>query len=187
LEENIMKKINLVFICFAIALATLSCSSDDDGDVLNNSGVLSLGETEIQLRAGVIQDFGSFNDNLYNFDITLISSDINTSQSEPFPSDNVISGIYFELFSTNPDDLAVGDYTQVDFENISNQTFEYAEVFLNLDVSLDEENGEFFELTSGSLTVISNAPVYEIEFSGTDSEGREISGNYSGTLTVIEE
>ena len=180
-----MKKVYLVFLSFTVALLTLSCSGDDDGDVVNNSSNdVKVGDIEFELKAGVIEDFGSFNNDLYNFDITLISSDVDTSQSVPSPTEDIISGIYFELFSTNSDDLAVGEYSLVNYEDISNQTFEYADVFLDVDVSQDEVDGDISRLTSGNLTVISNAPVYEIEFSGVDSEGREISGNYKGMLSV---
>ena len=181
-----MKKVYLAFLSFTVALLTLSCSGDDDGDVVNNSSNnMKVDDIEFELKAGVIEDFGSFNNDLYNFDITLISSDVDTSQSVPSPTEDIISGIYFELFSTNPDDLAVGEYKLVDIEeDVSNKTFDYAFVFLDLDVSSGEIDGEPSGLTSGSLNVISNAPDYEIEFSGIDSEGREISGNYKGMLSM---
>ncbi len=40
-------------------------------------------------------------------------------------------------------------------------------------------------LVEGSLKIISNAPEYEIEFSGVDNLGREISGVYKGSLIII--
>ena len=36
-----------------------------------------------------------------------------------------LAELYFELFTDNEEDLAVGDYNQVSLEDIDAQTFEY--------------------------------------------------------------
>ena len=60
-----MKKINLFLISYALVFFTVSCSSDDDGDVLNNPETLSIGDTEIQLKAGALENIESFNGLLF--------------------------------------------------------------------------------------------------------------------------
>ena len=181
-----MKKINLVFMCFALALATLSCSSDDDGGVVNNPGILSIGETEIQLKAGAIQNSGSF-DGLTIFDLTLLNSNIITVDVEPIPENNIVTLISFELITDSSQNLTEGEYGLFDFSDITSQTMASVAILENVDLSSETEIDEPPFFVEGSLQVISNGPQYEIEFSGVDNLGREISGNYKGTLTIIEE
>ncbi|QTY26114.1 hypothetical protein [Flavobacterium sp. CS20] len=52
----------------------------------------------------------------------------------------------------------------------------------NIDISSETEIDEPPFLVEGNLQVISNSPEYEIEFSGVDNLGREISGYYKGSL-----
>ena len=178
-----MKKIYRITLFLLIAISIVSCGSDDDSSS-STSGVLRIGDSEYSLRAGVIEDFGTFDGDLYNFDITLVSSNISTVDGELTTDETLVNFIYFELFTSTELDLEVGVYNLVDnFGDIADKTFVYAEVAENFNSTLDEENGTFAELTSGSINVISNGPTYEFEFNGEDTQGRVISGTYRGSLS----
>lgn len=181
-----MKKINLFLISYALVFFTVSCSSDDDGDVLNNPGTLSIGDTEIQLKAGALENIESFN-GITSFDLILLDSNITIVQGQPFPENNVVNAINFELFTDASQDLAEGVYLLDDSFEITPQTIGSVALLENVDVNSETEIDEPPFFVEGSLEIISNGPQYEIEFSGVDNLGRDINGSYQGTLTVIEE
>lgn len=177
-----MKKIPyLLFVAFVLTLS--ACSNDDDNpDVNLQENFLKIGDTEYVLKAGSIEDFGLYQSGLYNFDITLITSTVTNVGGEFVPQDQIISGIYFELYTNTENDLSEGTYSKVDFEDIGHQTFEYAEIAEGVDASTEDETGTFTELIQGSIEVISNGPEYEFQFSGVDNLGQNISGYYKGSL-----
>jgi len=178
-----MKRFYFIF-AFVFLVA---CSNDDDNiNTSSPNNFLKLDDAEIELKAGVIEDFGLYETNLYNFDITLINSNLVEVDGELTTEEPIITGIYFELFTNSENDLSTGTYNLVDVNDISNQTFAFAEVAENVDTTSINETGLFTELVSGTLEVLSNAPDYEIEFSGIDSSGRTISGYYKGDLSSLE-
>jgi len=175
-------------ILFILTLGFLvGCSNDDDNNAGNSqNNFIKIDNVEYELEAGLIEDYGLYQAGLYNFDVVLISSDVTNVGGELVPNDQFISGIVFELYTASENDLSIGTYNLVDSDNISDQTFEYAEVVENLDVTSENDEGAFSVLVSGTLEVLSNAPVYEFEFSGTDSNGKSISGYYKGDLFTEE-
>ena len=182
-----MKKINLVFVFFTLMLTALSCSSDDDGDVVAAvSGSLKVGDTEYELKAGIIENYGSIGDNLYNFDLSFVDTNITIVNDEPVPENNVLTLINFELFTNNPNNITEGEYFLSESINITNQTFAYVAILENIDINSDIEIEEPPFFVEGSLQVLSNGPIYEIEFTGTDNLGREINGNFSGPMTILD-
>ncbi len=180
-----MKKINLLYSVFFLALVSFSCSSDDDANVAEeNNNFLKVGNAEYELKAGAIENFGTFN-NITNFDITLVDTNIVIVNGQPVPENNIVNFINFELFTDSSQDLIEGEYPLVDFSEITGQTFEYAAILENIDITSETEIDEPPFLVEGSLQVISNGPEYEIEFSGVDNLGREISGYYKGSLITV--
>jgi len=157
---------------------SFSCDSDDDGGSSSGSGTLTYGDTEIQLKAGVIQDYGEYTDGVYNFDIVLIDSEITENDGYPYPVNDTFSGVYFELFTDNASDLEVGTYN---FGSDEAYSYEYGEVYIQ--TTIDEYG---FFIYSGSFTVLDNGSSYEIEFEGTTSDGTAFSGSYTGSLTAYD-
>ncbi len=174
-----MKNLKLLILLVSISLVSFSCGSDDDNDSGSNSGsgVLVYGDTEIQLKAGTIENYGEYSNGLYNFDIVLISSEISNTSGEPEAVDETFSGVYFELFTNNAADLAEGTYSFGDIIEINSYT--YANVII--DSTLDNFNE--FEINSGTFTVLDDGSSYEFEFEGTVSNGTSFSGYYEGSLT----
>jgi hypothetical protein len=180
-----MKKISqLLFMALMVVFS--ACSDDDDNNNPAQNNILNIGDNEYELKAGSIEDYGLYSNNLYNFDIVLATSNVTIVDGEIIPQDQILSGIYFELFTNAENDLSTGTYNLVDFQNIANQTFEICDIYENVDVTLEEENGSLSELVSGTFSVLSNGPEYEFEFSGVDNLGQNITGYYKGNLVYLD-
>ena len=178
-----MKNLKLLFLLVSISLVSFSCGSDDDGDggTAGGSGVLVYGDTEYQLKSGVIADYGEYFDGVYNFDVSLVDSGIRIVDGETIPTNDTFSGVYFELFTSNSQDLEEGVYT---FGNgIEAGTYSSAEVII--ETAFDEDY-EAFEINSGTFTVLDDGSSYEFEFEGTTYNGTSFSGYYTGSLVSVD-
>ncbi|WP_178986207.1 hypothetical protein [Winogradskyella helgolandensis] len=173
-----MKNLKLLILLVSISLVSFSCGSDDDGDggSSTGSGILVYGDTEYQLKAGVIEDYGGF-EGIYNFDISLVDSRLEVVDGEAVPTNDTFSGVYFELFTSNSSDLEEGVYSFGN--NVESGAYTYAEVII--DAAYDDFYDEF-EINSGSFTVLDDGSSYEFEFEGTVSNGTSFSGYYTGSL-----
>ena len=112
---------NTLLIAFT-SILLISCSSDDDQPATEEiQNFLKVGDQEFELKSGIIEDFGSYQD-LYNFDISLYSIETRVENNEivPINDPEMVSAIYFELFTDNPDDLNVGSY-EFDFSGTDEQ------------------------------------------------------------------
>jgi len=158
---------------------SFSCDSDDDGGSSSGSGTLTYGDTEIQLKTGIIMDYGEYSEGIYNFDITLVDTDVTTVDGYPYPTEDVFSGVYFELFTSSASDLHVGTY---DFGSTDVGGYEYAEVYINATI----EDGDGLFINSGSFSVLDNGSSYELEFEGTTSDGTAFTGSFSGSLLAYD-
>ncbi|REG89152.1 hypothetical protein [Winogradskyella sediminis] len=178
-----MKNLKLLFLLVSIGLVSFSCGNDDDGDGGSNtgSGVLIYGETEYQLKSGVIADYGEYFDGIYNFDISLVDSGLRTVNGETIPTNDTFSGVYFELYTSNSQDLEEGVY--VFGNNTEAGTYTYAEVII--DATFDDDYN-YFDINSGTFTVLDDGSSYEFEFEGTVSNGTSFSGYYTGSLVSVD-
>ena len=178
-----MKNLKLFVLLTMLSVMSFSCGSDDDNNDSNDNtdNVLVFGDTEYELKSGIIEDYGLYSDGVYNFDIILITSEITTEEGEPVPTDTVFSGVYFELFTDNQEDLEVGTYT---FGSDDANAYEYGDIIINASVDSDDDN--FFEITSGTFTVLNNGSNYEFDFEGSVEGGTEFSGHYEGTLLAFD-
>ncbi len=174
-----MKNLKLFVLLLSVGLMSYSCKNDDDGGSSSGSGVVIYGDTEIQLKSGVIMDYGEYMDGIYNFDITLVDTQVRTVDGYPFPTEDVFSGVYFELFTSNVSDLQVGTYN---FGSADAGGYEYAEVYINATIEQDEG----ISINSGSFSVLDNGSSYELEFEGTTSDGTAFSGSFSGPLRAYD-
>ena len=183
-----MKKISLLSMSL-IVLIFMGCSDDDDG---GNSGpgsasgqmTIEGGET-IQLKSGTIIDYGEWNSS-YNFDIELFSSKLNSNNMASGFEDDLVSGLYFELFTENSEDLSVGVYQYDDDFSYNAGTFSSADVEVSCTVTTFDCEMEDM-ITGGTFEVISNGNNYEFEFDVTLSSGENLTGNFSGALYEFDE
>jgi len=178
-----MKNILSVFI---LSLALVACSDDDDSGStdINLENELNVGDAQYELKSGIIEDFGSYDGSLYNYDIQLYNTNFTMQNGNPIPEDNIVSGVYFELFSNSSENLGLGDYIKVDYYNIGDKTYEIADLYV--DVNVEDQYSEPIEISSGTLQVLEVGSTYEFAFSGEDEWGNQISFYYKGELEQID-
>jgi len=178
-------KIFKTFLLFAImSLAIISCSSDDDNNNVEPSLVAATGQftfdgTDYNLRSGIIEDYGT-EAGVSNFDISLFSKEFDV-QNEDQAFDGNVDELYFEIFTEEANTLPNGTYT---FSN-SNTTAGTFSISSGLELDFDydtDEGGTYFSFSAGTVTVIQNGPVYELEFTLTTSDDKSIIGSYKGAL-----
>ncbi|MDT0295221.1 hypothetical protein ACFQ3R_03090 [Mesonia ostreae] len=176
-----MKKVKIFLVLAFVSLSIISCNKDDDNDSSSSSNFLKVGDSEYTLKAGVIEDYGSFSTGVYNFDVLLTTSKLTTIAGEVLPQDEIFSGIYFELFTANENNLEEGVY------NFSTSgeanTFEYGDIII--DATIGESEPTYYEITGGSFEVLDNGNTYNLKFEGMMENGQSFSGAYRGSLTKI--
>ena len=174
-----MKNLKLFLLFISVSVMSFSCGSDDDGGSPSGSGVFVYGDTEIQLKAGIIEDYGEYTNGVYNFDIVLVDSEITDVDGDPFPVNSTFSGVYFEIFTNNASDVGLGTYT---FGSDEAGAYEYAEIYIDATI---EGDGSIL-INSGSFTVLDNGSSYELEFEGTTTNGVSFSGSFTGALQAYD-
>ena len=179
-----MKKVLSLLI---LSLAFIACSDDDDnaGDTtVELENQLKIGNSEYDLKSGVIQKSAEPNEGLNSFGLILFSSNITVIDGDPIPEDNIITGVALEIYSDNSETFEVADYDYTEFEQASHNTFQVQNLLIEINV--EEQDGETREVNIGSLEVKEVGDIYELEFSGTDEEGNNVVFHYRGALEVIE-
>ena len=164
-----MKKLYLLFIAIAVLS---SCKKDDNGP---SNNVKYDGRT-YELSKGYLENYGEWYDNTYNFDLTLVSSDVTITESSASGVGNLV---YFEMLSPSPTELAAGTYTFASSFNTAN-TFDQGMVGLDFDVA--NFTGTILSLVGGTVEVSKSGTTYDITFNGVLATGKSVSGKYSGTL-----
>jgi hypothetical protein len=181
-----MKKIT-VLVMFSLISMFWSCKSDDDSSGgSSGSGIVQVVDgVSLNLKSGTIEDYGEYSTGVYNFDIVLIDKNINNVNGQPVPDGNTFSGVYFELFTDNPNDLAEGVYTINDGFDYEANSIGWAELMTNVDID-NEESGSYRDIISATFTVLDDGNSYEFEFEGVLQTGEVITGNYSGSLLRLD-
>jgi hypothetical protein len=143
---------------------------------------ITYNNTVYYLNDGILENYGNIQGTGYNIDLTLISSGltpvITNGQVDSITGTG--SGINFELFSSNPTALEVGDYTFDATMSGSPGTFDYGNAIFNFNTITQE--GTVLDITGGKVTIISKSPVYELSFKCTGADGKSITGYYKGSL-----
>jgi len=164
-----------------------SCESDDENNESNN--FLKVGDTEYDLSAGLLENYGMDEDSTYlgyNTDLTLISEGFSIEVDEDGNWEMSGSGdaVYFEMFSSNGTTLDDHDYTFATTGAIG--TFSYGLYALGLDVENDGDYEDFQFITSGTVSVSTSGSEYTIEIDCYNEEGVKVTGYYKGTLQLFD-
>lgn len=168
-----MKNLKLFILLLSVSLATFSCGSDDDSAAEN---VLTFGDTEYQLKSGFITDYGEVEEGIYNFDVSILDIDIDITDLESGEGlEEVFTGIYFELFTDNSENLEEGIYAFG--TDIEANSYVYADIYMQT-----ADDNSYYTINSGTFTVLNNGTTYEFEFEGTTEDDVAFSGYYKGTL-----
>lgn len=100
----------ILFLGFAIA----GCKKDSSKDETTKNYV-NVDGTEYEISKGFITNYGMYN-SAYNFDLVLVSSGLTILEYMGMPDSVSGTGneVYFEMYSSSSDKLAVGDYVYND-------------------------------------------------------------------------
>ena len=175
--------ISTLAVIFLLCIAITGCKKDKNDTKKN---VLKVDGTEYDISKGFLQYYGG-NGSVYNIDLNLISSGITVHETLGLPdsASGIGHAIYFEMYTSSIDKLALGDYTY-NFSSQAAGSFDYADYILNWNLS-QQHNPTFIEITSGTVKVIKSGAEYELSFSGTDKNNKTISGYYKGSLTYYDQ
>ena len=101
-------------------------------------------------------------------------------EGEYVPADNIFSAVYFEMWTDNANDLAIGEYTYSN--DASAGTYTGGEVSVNNNYEEGTE-GDYYFINSGTVEILENEfGTYEIVFNCMSVNGVEVSGSFDGTL-----
>lgn len=156
--KNIFK--NLVLLGL---LVLSSCSSDDDNNSSNNTGVLTVGDLSVNLTQGYLERYGKVGD-AYNIDFTARSSTLFSSEEEAV--------VYFELFSSQENDLSTGSYELGTYSEAKAFTYtQWGHVIMGegvtpFDTGIQVKTGVSIRPVSGTFTVNQSGDLYKITFTG---------------------
>jgi hypothetical protein len=166
-----MKNVLKLCVAFiAIGLLTFGCKKDS---VKKN--FLKIGDTEYEITAGSLKNYGP-DGVIYNLDLRLFTDGVQFVSGSHTGTGPLI---YFEMYTTNGAELDSRDYVyNASSTNIG--VFDYSYYYTNY----DSGNGSSLDLNSGTVTVNKNGSIYEIEFNGTDQNGKAITGYFKGEIPI---
>lgn len=167
-----------VVVMLLLGFAIAGCKKDSAKNETKN--YVNVDGTEYEISKGFITNYG-LNNSAYNLDLVLISSGLTIHEIMGMPDSVSGTGnvIYFEMYSSSSDKIALGDYNYNDSGNAG--SFDYAEYMVNWNSAL-QPNSAGLEIKTGSVKVISNGNEYELSFSGTNASNTTITGYYKGSL-----
>jgi len=187
-----MKNLKLFILLAFMSLAVVSCNKDDDNNDDGNNpsgtvvGQFSFDGTNYNLRSGTIEDYGTDGNNISNFDITLFDKNLNFQNDDFAFEGDLVNELYFEIFTEEANKIPNGTYTFSSTDNAAGTFSTSSSLILDYNFTTDEE-GTYIDFTAGTITVIQNGPVYELEFTLTTSGGKTVTGDYEGALVEFQE
>lgn len=179
-----MKLISKLCLTALILTFSFSCSSDDEATPpIENENFLKVGNEEFELKTGLYET-DTLEDGLYAFGITLYDTNISIVDGEPTPEDNIVNGIYLEIYTGNSIKPDLGEYIFTGASNPSEDSLATALILSN--INIENQTGETIEIEVGILEIVENENEYVLNFTGIDEEDNEISMNFRGPLTLVE-
>jgi hypothetical protein len=165
-----MKKLYLLLLALVVLA---SCKKDEDEGPSSN--VKYEGKTYALAKA-YIENYGEWDDGLYNFDLTLASESVTVTENDASGVGNIA---YFEMLSSSPTELAAGTYTYSASFSTANT---FATGFVGLDFDIANLTGTILSLVGGTVEVKKDGANYTITFNGVLATGKTVTGTYKGTL-----
>ncbi len=162
---------------------------DEEEDEEETTNYFAVDDSEFELNYGIIEYYEGYseNENSYNTDLTLLSSELTDEDGDGAYEYNNIDVIYFELYSSISNGLDEGTYTY-DVQSYDASTYDYAEYMTNYsyDYSTGEESYDnYSEIIGGTITVSKSDDTYTIDIDCYNEDGNAIIGHYEGTLDYV--
>lgn len=171
-------KVYTLTVVLVSMLAIAGCKKDSKEDTVAN--YLKVGTTDYEMTKGIIINSGPDN-SVYLMSVYLFSSGLTIHEVDGFPDS--ISGIgnmiAFDVYTSGSDKITPGTYIYNSSELSGTFSDELYSVNYN---PLTNIGDDFTDVQSGTLKVIQSGTEYEISFSGTDVNGKAVSGYYKGSL-----
>jgi len=175
-----MKTIIRLFAFLALfSLVTSGCKKDKKDD--NKSNYFSYEGKDYNISKSYIEDWGSYDDGVYEIDLSVLSSGItiHTSDGEVDSLSGTGNALHIEFLSSTAGKIASGEYTFDDSGDDNPFTFYYGVIAMNYNFQSDLF--DFVEFGGGKITVKNSGNEYEITLDLTSSDGKAIKGYYKGT------
>ncbi|WP_341226473.1 hypothetical protein [uncultured Arcticibacterium sp.] len=181
MNRNIQKISTLFFA----SVLLFSCSKSDSDDVepaTKNAFVIS--DQEFALDAGLIENYGETDEDVYDFDITLYSSSVTVVEEdgEYYELAGEGNAVYLDFSSSSASDLTPGTYSYS--EGYEAGTFAVGVAISNANFASGIGTDYFVE--SGSVTVDKDGDTYTITFDVTLDSGEKMTGSYTGVLKLYD-
>ena len=174
--KNLFKPLIAVLV---ISLFIAGCKKDKKEETVKN--YFNYNGSEYILSQGFLENYGKYEDEGYNIDLTLLSSDFTIHEGSG--DIDSISGkgdiLLFEIYTSLPNKLDVRDYIYDATESGAAGTFDWG--VIGMDLNIMTETGAAYEITAGKVSVTSNGSAYEITINCT-ANGKTITGYYKGSL-----
>lgn len=186
-----MKKNNLLFkgivaLVFTALVFASACKKDEILDVIRFDGV------KYGIAGGILENFGMANEvpASYNFDLTLYSDGI-----DYFEENNDFTGtgtlLYFEMFSSDENDLAPGTYI-FDADSYAANTFDWGVIIVDINFedplkTIKNKSAKIAgeSIVDGTIKVSKSKSTYTITITATTDLEKQIKATYEGPLPMI--
>ncbi|HYG19586.1 MAG TPA: hypothetical protein VD816_11690 [Ohtaekwangia sp.] len=165
------KKISRLFLCLGLAMAFVACKDDDDKKASNQ--FTFEGDKFVLQEAwyDIDEEFDEDENPVFEYEIYLEGTD-----------GTKVSGVWFDLFSSQDEDLPAGTYTFDGDYTQNNLTFNYAGGFF-YDTDTQEEE-DFGSVTGGTVKVTKSGDKHTFTFDLTMEGGKKLAGSFSGELQI---
>lgn len=186
-----MKKNNFLFkgivaLVFTTLIFASACKKDEILDVIRFDGM------KYGIAGGILENFGMANElpASYNFDLSLYSDGIEFfEENYDFTGSGTL--LYFEMFSSNEDDLAPGTYIY-DPDSYAANTFDWGVIIVDIDFdgvgeSIQNKSAKIAgeSIVDGTIKVSKSKSVYTLTITATTDSDKQIKATYKGPLQML--
>lgn len=178
--KMIQKSVYLLTIALFFA-STIACENGKDtGDDENPQNYFTLSGETYELAKAFIEPWGENDNGSYDFDIYLVSKEIqhSTSSGEFFGIGDVV---YIDLNTSSANGLVNGTYNYSSERNAFTFTYGMA----GADLNAAEEEGDITEIVGGTVQIKVEGNITTIDFQLTTESNTTVEGNFTGNLTFI--
>jgi hypothetical protein len=177
MKRNLNK---LVFCSILCSILLIGCKKDDDSGPSNS---LTYSGTKYELSKGYLENYGeTWEDNVYNFDLTLCSSGITVTEDAHTGVGNFF---YFEMYSSSATELTPGTYTFSSSDVETPSTFDMGLAGVNYDIA--NEIGTYLEFVGGTVVIEKTGSIYTITIDCALPSAAKVTGYYKGELIYYDQ
>ena len=171
-----MKKNSLIIAALFLLFSTVfvSCSKDEE----KTGGKFKYDNETYELGQGEILYYGEIEPNVHMLDIILFSSGVKVDDTGE-PISGVGDYVAFEVLSSSATELNESTYMSAGVSEVG--SIEYGMFMVNADIP--NQTYDFVRFMSdATIDVEKDGDRYNLDFYGTDAEGVNVTGDYSGKL-----